>query len=84
MHFLVAKLQILNSSLQEGQVWIFSIIIDYYQTQSISRIERNFRLIIDYNWSSIQHYELATGTRVHNLQKLTAPSWGELQYFDLH
>ena len=56
LHFLVAKLQILNSSLQEGQVWIFSIIIDYYQTQSISRIERNFPLIIDYNRSSIQHY----------------------------
>ena len=34
--------------------------MDYYQTQSISRIEINFRLIIDYNRSSIQHYAILT------------------------
>ena len=37
-------------------MWIFPIIIYYYQTQLISRIKINFRLIIDYNRSSIQHY----------------------------
>ena len=34
-----------------------SIIIDYYQTQSISRIERNFRLIIDYNRSASDFFQ---------------------------
>ena len=47
--FSCSKVANLEQQLTRLRCEYFSIIIDYYKTQSISRIERNFRLIIDYN-----------------------------------